>query len=125
MTVIGGEIGQLYGLKTSFERQSAAVDTPLRELRTQLGGTYWSGGAAHGGAQAATGGGAAAWERAVVGGLAAGGAAPADPGQALTIGRDRRCGLTVEDPEVSRRHARVELVADDALLSDVDSRNGT
>jgi uncharacterized protein YukE len=46
MTVIGGEIGQLYGLKTSFERQSAAVDTLLRELRTQLGDTYWSGGAA-------------------------------------------------------------------------------
>jgi hypothetical protein len=46
MTVIGGEIGQLYGLKTSFERQSAAVDALLRELRTQLGDTYWSGGAA-------------------------------------------------------------------------------
>ena len=46
MTVIGGEIGQLYGLKSSFERQSGAVDTLLRELRSQLDNTYWSGGAA-------------------------------------------------------------------------------
>ena len=46
MTVIGGEIGQLYGLKTSFERQSASVDALLRELRGQLNDTYWSGGAA-------------------------------------------------------------------------------
>jgi WXG100 family type VII secretion target len=46
MTVIGGEIGQLYGLKSSFERESAVVDALLRELRGQLSDTYWSGGAA-------------------------------------------------------------------------------
>ncbi len=46
MTVIGGEIGQLYGLKSGFDRQSGVVDTLLRELRNQLNDTYWSGGAA-------------------------------------------------------------------------------
>jgi hypothetical protein len=46
MTVIGGEIDQLYGLKTGFERQSGSVDSLLQQLRSQLGATYWSGGAA-------------------------------------------------------------------------------
>lgn len=46
MTVIGGEIGQLFALKSGFERQAGVVDTLLRELRSQLGETYWSGGAA-------------------------------------------------------------------------------
>ncbi|MEV7230358.1 WXG100 family type VII secretion target [Polymorphospora sp. NPDC051019] len=46
MSVIGGEITQLHSLNGNFRRQSATVDTLLRELRTELDNTYWRGGAA-------------------------------------------------------------------------------
>ncbi|MFI6823121.1 WXG100 family type VII secretion target [Micromonospora sp. NPDC050187] len=46
MSVIGGEISQLHSLNTNFNRQSSAVDSLLRELRTELANTYWRGGAA-------------------------------------------------------------------------------
>jgi len=46
MSVIGGEITELHTLKSSFQRQSGAVDQLLTELRAQLGNTYWQGGAA-------------------------------------------------------------------------------
>ena len=44
----------------------------------------------------------------------------------VTIGRDEECDLTLEDPEVSRRHATIELLADGrARITDLDSGNGT
>lgn len=46
MSVIGGEITQLHSLQTSFNRHSTTVDGLLRELRGQIDGTYWKGGAA-------------------------------------------------------------------------------
>ncbi|GAA3076306.1 WXG100 family type VII secretion target [Streptosporangium carneum] len=46
MSVIGGEIPQLHSLNGNFQRQSATVDSLLRELRNELANTYWRGGAA-------------------------------------------------------------------------------
>jgi hypothetical protein len=40
------------------------------------------------------------------------------------IGRSDECEVTIEDPLVSRRHARILFQADDATLEDLDSRNG-
>jgi hypothetical protein len=41
------------------------------------------------------------------------------------IGRSPACNLTLEDPLVSRNHARITVTADDAAISDLGSRNGT
>ena len=41
------------------------------------------------------------------------------------IGRDARDGMTLRDPEVSRRHARVSGHAGVAYLEDLRSSNGT
>ncbi|HTX55617.1 MAG TPA: FHA domain-containing protein [Candidatus Acidoferrales bacterium] len=43
----------------------------------------------------------------------------------LTIGRDRACDLVLADPEVSRRHARLETEGGVVYLRDLESRNGT
>ena len=40
------------------------------------------------------------------------------------IGRSEECEVTIEDPLVSRRHARIVFEADDVMLEDLDSRNG-
>src|ERR1700761_2129135 len=45
------------------------------------------------------------------------------PGESL-IGRSRSCHLRVDDPTVSRRHARMLLVRDVCTISDLGSRNG-
>jgi two-component system cell cycle response regulator len=47
--------------------------------------------------------------------------------QALTLGRDRRCSqFTLNDPSLSRRHARVHALADGrVLIEDLGSTNGT
>jgi S-DNA-T family DNA segregation ATPase FtsK/SpoIIIE len=42
----------------------------------------------------------------------------------VTIGRSG-CDLLVDDPELSRRHARVEFKGDEITLKDLDSTNGT
>jgi S-DNA-T family DNA segregation ATPase FtsK/SpoIIIE len=42
----------------------------------------------------------------------------------VTVGRSG-CDLLVDDPELSRRHARVEFKGDDVILQDLDSTNGT
>lgn len=42
----------------------------------------------------------------------------------VTIGRSG-CDLVVDDPELSRRHARIELKGDEIVLKDLDSTNGT
>ena len=51
-------------------------------------------------------------------------------GELLTLGRSSECTLCLQDPEVSRRHARLELVGQGeltprVLLSDLGSTNGT
>jgi pSer/pThr/pTyr-binding forkhead associated (FHA) protein len=43
----------------------------------------------------------------------------------LTIGRDPACELALTDPEVSRRHARLEAQSGVVYLRDLESRNGT
>lgn len=40
------------------------------------------------------------------------------------IGRSEECEVTIEDPLVSRRHARIVFQTDDAMLEDLGSRNG-
>jgi len=42
----------------------------------------------------------------------------------VTIGRSG-CDLLVDDPELSRRHARVEFKGNEITLKDLDSTNGT
>ena len=42
----------------------------------------------------------------------------------VTVGRSG-CDLLVDDPELSRRHARVEFKGDEIILQDLDSTNGT
>lgn len=42
----------------------------------------------------------------------------------VTVGRSG-CDLLVDDPELSRRHARVEFKGDDVILKDLGSTNGT
>ena len=44
---------------------------------------------------------------------------------ALEIGREPGVALVVDDPEVSRKHARLEAGAGGALVSDLGSTNGT
>lgn len=43
----------------------------------------------------------------------------------LTIGRDRSAELVLADPEVSRRHARLETQGTTVFLRDLHSSNGT
>ena len=43
----------------------------------------------------------------------------------VIIGRNTEAGLTVADPEVSRRHARIDFVAPRFYLQDLGSTNGT
>lgn len=43
----------------------------------------------------------------------------------ITIGRDAQQTLVVPDPELSRRHARVFLVNEEAFVQDMGSTNGT
>jgi uncharacterized Zn finger protein (UPF0148 family) len=45
------------------------------------------------------------------------------PGE-LVIGRSATCGLTIDDPLVSRSHARIIIKEDGATIEDAGSRNG-
>ncbi len=45
------------------------------------------------------------------------------PGE-LVIGRSATCGLTIDDPLVSRSHARLIISDDGAFIEDAGSRNG-
>ena len=44
---------------------------------------------------------------------------------ALTLGRDPKCGVTLQSPYVSRLHARVDRRGDSHFIVDEGSRNGT
>ncbi len=46
------------------------------------------------------------------------------PQGAFTLGRAPHCHLTIDDPLVSREHARIRVVAHAAFISDLGSRNG-
>jgi DNA-binding NtrC family response regulator len=46
-------------------------------------------------------------------------------GQVLTIGRDLSCELSLPDPFVSARHARIERQDNKFIVRDLHSRNGT
>jgi hypothetical protein len=46
-------------------------------------------------------------------------------GETLEVGRDPACGLVVEDPRVSKRHARLRWTGAGWALEDLDSKNGT
>jgi len=47
-----------------------------------------------------------------------------EPGE-IIIGRDPGAGLFIDDPSVSRRHARIVLSEESATLEDLGSKNGT
>jgi len=40
------------------------------------------------------------------------------------IGRSATCQVTIEDPLVSREHARIRIVGERATIEDLGSRNG-
>lgn len=46
------------------------------------------------------------------------------PGGEVDIGRGPECHVTVEDPLISRRHAKIRVVGEDASIEDLGSRNG-
>ena len=46
------------------------------------------------------------------------------PRGATLIGRSSECQVTIEDPLVSRQHARIVIEGEDVLLEDLGSRNG-
>jgi serine phosphatase RsbU (regulator of sigma subunit) len=46
-------------------------------------------------------------------------------GEPVTIGRDPACGLVLASPDVSRRHCRLQLVAGEVFVSDLNSTNGS
>ncbi len=43
----------------------------------------------------------------------------------IIVGRDATCDIVINDPEISRRHARLSLQGDVYLLDDLGSTNGT
>ena len=45
-------------------------------------------------------------------------------GPEVVIGRSSECQITIEDPLISRKHARIAIDADEARVSDLGSRNG-
>jgi hypothetical protein len=50
---------------------------------------------------------------------------PVDSGAPLNVGRLPDCDLVIDDPSVSKHHARIEWDGHDALLEDLKSSNGT
>ncbi len=45
--------------------------------------------------------------------------------QEMILGRDAQCDLVLDDPKISRRHARFQRVHDEMILEDLNSTNGT
>lgn len=45
-------------------------------------------------------------------------------GAEVVIGRSSECQITIEDPLISRKHARLRITEDHAFVSDAGSRNG-
>jgi pSer/pThr/pTyr-binding forkhead associated (FHA) protein len=59
----------------------------------------------------------------IVEGPGAGRQLPVD--RAVIVGRDAEADLILDDPRVSRQHARITPTPEGALVEDLDSRNGT
>ncbi len=57
--------------------------------------------------------------------LAVGEGVIALPREGAVIGRDSDCGIVLEDTDVSRRHASIELLNDAYVFRDLSSRNGS
>ncbi|MGY1844191.1 FtsK/SpoIIIE domain-containing protein [Modestobacter sp. SYSU DS0875] len=68
--------------------------------------------------------GAGALELQVVGGPDAGRSLPLERGR-LVVGRSSTCGLNLDDPDVSRRHAAVTVAEGRVTVADLGSSNGT
>lgn len=49
---------------------------------------------------------------------------PLDAGETV-VGRDEGCGIRLDEPSVSRRHARFLVQDDDVTVADLNSTNGT
>jgi serine phosphatase RsbU (regulator of sigma subunit) len=47
------------------------------------------------------------------------------PAHGATVGRQPPCDVVIPVPEVSRRHCRIDIAADGAVLTDLGSTNGT
>lgn len=47
------------------------------------------------------------------------------PSTKVVIGRDAECGVILDDPDVSRRHASIEFEGGHYVVRDLDSTNGT
>jgi predicted component of type VI protein secretion system len=45
--------------------------------------------------------------------------------EVMVIGRDLKCDIVINDPEVSRNHTRLTAQADGYLVEDMESTNGT
>ncbi|OLT14070.1 hypothetical protein BJF78_19875 [Pseudonocardia sp. CNS-139] len=60
----------------------------------------------------------------VVSGVAAGTEVPLVAGREVVVGRAASCQLVLDDPDVSRRHARLDVRDGLVLLTDLGSRNG-
>jgi WXG100 family type VII secretion target len=43
MSTIGGEIGQLHSLRSTFDREAQAVQELTTRIRGELGNTWWKG----------------------------------------------------------------------------------
>lgn len=50
---------------------------------------------------------------------------PVDSGAPLNVGRMPDCDLVIDDPSVSKHHARIEWDGKDASIEDLQSSNGT
>jgi predicted component of type VI protein secretion system len=46
------------------------------------------------------------------------------PPTGMTIGRDPSCGLTIDDPQASRQHARLDFINGCGVITDLNSVNG-
>src|SRR5215472_15246518 len=46
-------------------------------------------------------------------------------GSVITVGRDSGCDIILQDKEVSRKHAHVEIRDSEAIVTDLKSANGT
>ncbi len=50
---------------------------------------------------------------------------PVDTGAPLNVGRLPDCDLVIDDPSVSKHHARIEWDGENAVIEDLKSSNGT
>ena len=62
----------------------------------------------------------------VVGGPDAGAVCPIEPGRPVVVGRAPGCDLSMADPSLSKRHARIEIGGEGVVeVTDLGSSNGT